>query len=113
MFKARIQILEHNVDRLVLRSGFFTLTIDRQYGTVVRSGRVLARFDEIRSIAIREQAWSDSATTWTVALDLARTGRLHVGTSTDDIEASVAAAHLSTITGKAVVVLPSIGVSYP
>jgi hypothetical protein len=99
-----IKVLEHTAHSFVIKSDYRKLVVDRKNATIARSGRVLARFADIQSIDLaRLDGGVDYPTTWRINLFLSQSFRVRVGASTDELEASVAAAHLSTITGRKVV----------
>lgn len=95
-------VVDHTDQRLVIRSGHVEFVVDRNVGTVARAGREVARIDAIRSIDIARIKDDDGPERWTVSLYLLWFSRVRIGSTTDDVDASIVAAHLSTITGKKV-----------
>lgn len=61
------------------------------------------KFNNIQAIVIRENRSDDS--TWKVILQTRRSANITVGTTTEQVDASIAAAHLAKATGKPVRVL--------
>jgi hypothetical protein len=100
--RPEMALVDHSEHRLVIHSGDVEFVVDRRVGTVARSGRPVARIDAIRTIDIGRTKDEDGPEYWTVSLYLSWFSRVHIGSTTDDVEASIIAAHLSTITGKKV-----------
>jgi hypothetical protein len=97
-----IEIIEQQDTRLVWHTGGRETVADQRLRAVMSNGRVLARFDAIESIDIRRTQRGDAPEMWDVSLHLAARSRVRVARSTDATDASILAAHLSTITGKKV-----------
>jgi hypothetical protein len=95
-------LVDHTDKRLVIRSGTVELVVDRQVGTVARAGRKVASIEAIRSIDIARSDEEDGPERWSVSLYISWFSRVHIGDTYDDVNASIIAAHLSTITGKKV-----------
>lgn len=77
---------------------------DRRANTILRAGRVVAGYDAVRSIEIVERKDKDSrrGSTWSVILEIGFPRNVVVGITRDQTDASVAAAHVATVTGKRV-----------
>jgi hypothetical protein len=76
------------------------LTFDRRTKLVLRGGRTLARFTEIKSVDIQHIDWDDERPEyWKVSLGTGTFSSVEIGTARDDVEASIAAARLSTVAG--------------
>lgn len=106
MFRAltrSLEIIDHTDKRLVVWSDRGPMTFDRNYGTISRSGRVIARFDAISQVEIKEYRGDSGPFAWAVRLRVAWWRSIHVGRTTDDMTASICAAHVSTIMDKPVV----------
>jgi hypothetical protein len=74
------------------------LTVDRRRKAVLRGGRVLARCADIRSIDVQHvRADEDRPEHWRVSLGVGFFSGATIGTTRDDVEASIAAARLSTV----------------
>ncbi|WP_372527562.1 hypothetical protein [Piscinibacter sp.] len=100
-----IEIVEQNENCLVLRANNRRIVADKLARTIKAGNRVVASFDSIRSIDIKYFCTGDGPEWWTVSLCLGRHRRVPIGKTSDDAQASIAAARLSTITGKKVVAL--------
>ena len=72
---------------------------DRRAKTVSRAGKVLARYDAVRSIGISTHRESD---TWSVILDVGSLRNIVVGTAREQADASIAAAHIARVMDKQV-----------
>ncbi len=97
-----IEMIEQGEHRLVIRSNGAQLVADRRRRAFTRSERVVARFDDIESIDVKHRSNDDGPSTWTVSLHMSWFSRVHVGSTSDDAEASIVAARIATITGKKV-----------
>jgi len=96
-----IEIAEQIPTRLVWRSRGRETVADQRLSAVIRNGRVMARFASIQSIDIQRDG-GDSTERWNVSLHMGGRSRLHLASSSDATDASILAAHLSTLTGKKV-----------
>ncbi len=94
-----IEMLTQENTRLVWRSCGRDTVADLRLRAVTNRGRVLARFDAIRAIAIQREQRGDSQETWHVYLSLGERKRIKVASSTDATDASILGARLSTLTG--------------
>jgi len=97
----RLDIVDEGSRRLVLRHGGTTTHVD---GTrrQVWQGREPARpmpFQAIAHVETRYREIDDSPPYWEVRLRLASGSVMEVGASSDDAEASVAAARIATLVG--------------
>jgi hypothetical protein len=98
-----IEIVDDREHCLVLRSGSRTCIADARTQTIRIGSRVAASFGAIRSVDIRHQTRREGeAERWIVSLSLGWPRSVAIGQSLDDAEASMAAARLSSITGKKV-----------
>ncbi len=75
------------------------LLFDRRRPEVFRRGRVLAKLDDIESVDVTRIRDDDSPDHWKVSFSLRRAWSVEIGRTRDDVEASIAAARLSTIAG--------------
>lgn len=96
-----IEIAEQIPTRLVWRSRGRETVADQRLSAVIRNGRVMARFASIQSIDIQRDG-GDRTERWNVSLHMGGRSRLHLASSSDATDASILAAHLSTLTGKKV-----------
>jgi len=78
---------------------------DRSSRTISRAGRIVATYDAVRSIGISEHRDEGQAMSWSVFLEIGFLRNVTVGSTEDQTDASIAAAHLATVTGKKVRVL--------
>jgi hypothetical protein len=81
------------------------LLFDRVKKTVSRSGTVLATFDALKWIGISEHRSYESPRSWSVFLQIGVVRNIRIGNTEDQTDASLAAAHIATITGKQVRVI--------
>ncbi|MFN7156364.1 MAG: hypothetical protein ACK4OE_22060 [Acidovorax sp.] len=88
--------------RLVLNVNGSSLTIDKPSQTIASSRQPIARFSAIEFIEIQQWQNGKGYQWWVVNLRVAGDGCLRVGRTVNDAQASIAAAHLGTITGKEV-----------
>jgi hypothetical protein len=102
-----LELLDSDENRLRVRSQGEEIVADRRLGLVRRGATTLARFDQIRSIDLRHHPAGngDEPEHWSVSLHLSWYSQVFVGRTTDDAEASIVAAHLSTLTGHRVLSL--------
>jgi acyl-coenzyme A thioesterase PaaI-like protein len=73
--------------------------------TILRAGRAIATYDAVRSIGISERRDENHGTSWRVTLETGFLRGVLVGSTSDQADASIAAAHLATVLGKQVQVL--------
>jgi hypothetical protein len=97
-----IEIVAEDERQLVLRCGARHVVLNRRYKTVKADDHVLARFGDIQFVDIAYQPGDEQADAWRVCLNLGGCTAVDIGTTTDDVSASIAAAHLGTFTGKTV-----------
>ena len=94
---------------LRLNANGLTVIADRQANAVTVEGQTVASFDAIEAVEIEYVDAARRAPWWRVRLRLAPAGSVVVGESDDSTDASIAAAHLGTVTGKPVSSVPGIG----
>jgi hypothetical protein len=76
------------------------LIFDRRSQLVLRDGRTLARLADVKSIDIQRVDWHDERPAcWRVSLGMGLFSSIELGKTRDDLEASIAAARLSTVVG--------------
>jgi hypothetical protein len=75
------------------------LTFDRRRKLVLRGGRVLLKSAEIKSVDIMRIRSDDSPDYWRVSLSTGLFSGVDMGKTSDDVEASIAAARVATILG--------------
>lgn len=100
---ASIEVVEDHENRLELNANNRRVVADRATRAVRLGGRVVAHFGAIDAIEIRYHENGDGPEWWAVSLRVGSGRRVAIGRTTDDAEASIAAARLGTITGKRVV----------
>jgi hypothetical protein len=79
--------------------------LDSRSRAITRDGRVLARYDAIRWVRISERKDEDGTMSWSVMLEIGLLRNVVIGRTCDGADASIAAAHFATVTGKKVRVL--------
>jgi hypothetical protein len=94
---------------LTLNANGLTVIVDRQANAVTVEGRTVASFNAIDSIEIEYVVAARRPPWWRVGLRIIPAGSVLIGESDDSTEASIAAAHLSTVTGKPVSSVSKIG----
>ncbi len=76
------------------------LTFDRRRHAVLRDGRVLVKSADIRSIDVRHiRRNDDSPEYWKVSFSTGFFAEVEIGTTRNDVEASIAAARISDVAG--------------
>jgi hypothetical protein len=76
------------------------LTFDRRRQLVLRGGRVLVRSDDIKSVDVEYIRRDDeSPERWKVRFSTGLFSGVEIGTTRNDVEASIAAARIATIAG--------------
>ena len=98
-----IEILEERPERLVLRVGRRQIVVDRASRTIRSGGRLLAPFGAIETIEVERRQHGDDGEIFRVRLRLLRDRFVVIGQSFDDLDVSLVAAKLSTLTDKRVV----------
>ena len=78
---------------------------DGRAKTISRGGRVLALYDAVQCISIIVHEEGGEAVSWSVRIDLGIVRKISIGDSDDSSNASIAAAHIASATGKKVRVL--------
>ncbi|MFC4310085.1 hypothetical protein ACFPN2_13425 [Steroidobacter flavus] len=80
-----------------------TLLLNAWTKIVQRGKKGLVKFDDIQAIGIVENGGDEA--TYKVILQIKRSANIHIGTTTEQVDASIAAAHLAKATGKSVCIL--------
>jgi hypothetical protein len=74
------------------------LTFDRRRKLVLCGGRVLARYADIKSVDVEHRCRDDERPEyWKVSLSTGMFSGVQIGTTRNDVEASIAAARIATI----------------
>ena len=97
-----IEIEEDRPDRLVLNINTRRVVVDRVTRLISCSGRSITTFSSIQSIDVKHCRGSRGLEWWVVGLRLLGDRTERIGNAADEAQASIAAAHLSTVTGKPV-----------
>ena len=97
-----ITIEVQDPDRLVLNANSRPIVADRPSRMISAYGRPIARFEAIDTIDIQHFTNGKRFEWWVVSLHLLGQRKIRVGSTVDDVQASLAAAALSTVTGKRV-----------
>jgi hypothetical protein len=105
MSSHELELVDSDENFVRIRSQGDDIVADRRLRVVRRGVRTLVRFDQIRSIDIRHHNGEDETEHWSVNLHLSWYSQVFIGRTTDSTEASIVAAHLSTITGHRVLSL--------
>jgi hypothetical protein len=100
-----IQIVQHDERFLILKSYQREIAFDKQRKTVQLGAKILTTFGAIQTIDVKDVDGGDGPSVWEVSLCLSWRSKIRIGESLDAAEASVAAAHISTMTGKRVLSL--------
>ena len=104
-----IRIEAQSPNRLVLNANSRLIAADGIARMISAHGRSIASFDAIDSIGIRRFTNGKRREWWVVSLCLVGQRTVRIGRTMDDVQASLAAAALSTVTGKRVRVLQGWG----
>ncbi|MBB2487782.1 hypothetical protein H5407_21305 [Mitsuaria sp. WAJ17] len=99
-----LEILQSDEWRLVIQGGHSQLCFDRRRQAVTNAGRVVVAFESIVQVVVRHHRGSDDAPErWSVALQVnGWFADISVGSSADDVDASIAAARIATHVGRPV-----------
>jgi hypothetical protein len=85
--------------RLVVQHRELKYVFDRTRREVTRGDRLLARFDTIRWVDLHTVPIRNGPTYWRVRLNIGFLRHIRIGTSTDDVSASIVAARIATAVG--------------
>lgn len=98
------EVLSESEDELTIRGSFQALTLNRKTKCVSNVKGVLCRFDQVRNISIADIFAHEGRTNgrYAVSLSLGGFSSIALGESNDQVGASIAAAKLSSWTGKPV-----------
>ena len=99
MYGNRLEIVEEGADRLELKTGMGRFAFDAVRKTIRRKDRLIARFEEIRKVILRTRTVDIDLFIWSVSLEKTDGRIVDLGKSTDDVEASIAAAHVARLIG--------------
>jgi hypothetical protein len=98
-----IEIIEQNAVQLILRGNRREFVVSKNDGTVMSGLRLMAHIHAIESIDIKHIEESrNRRESWTVRLNLNTNRSIMIGNTRDQVDAAIAAANLSTVTGKKV-----------
>ena len=87
---------------LRLRYGRTRMVFDQDFLMVMRDGSAVAAFASISSVEISRSRSSDRPERWVVRLILHEGRTVFVGSVLEDVQASIVAARIATITGHGV-----------
>jgi hypothetical protein len=73
---------------------------ERNSKTISRAGRAVATYDAVRSIGISEHRDEGQTKSWSVFMEIGFLRNVAVGSTEDQTDASIAAAHLATVMEK-------------
>ena len=95
-----VELSEHRTE---LRHGHMSFVLDTRSKLITRNGHEFVRFDQIRTIdLIHMREDDDSPVRWGIQLNTGPLSSKTVLVTTDDADASIVGARLSTLTGKSV-----------
>jgi len=97
-----IKIEAQSPDRLVLNANSRSIVADKPSRMISAYGRPIARFEVIDAIDVRHFVNGKGFEWWVVSLHLSGQHTIRIGSTVDDVQASLVAAALSTVTGKRV-----------
>lgn len=103
--RSDFEVLSESADELTIRGSFQALTLNRKTKSVSNVRGVLCRFDQVRHISVADVYAHEGRTNgrYAVSLSLGGLSSIALGESNDQVDASIAAAKLSTWTGKPVI----------
>ena len=107
-FWPRLRIVNDQPGYLTLDANGSTVAASANTQRVTRNGQTVAAFKNVEAIHIQYfvRGWGNRQREWwTVSLKTVGSPAVYLGKSQDSTEASIAAAHLSTVIGKPVVAL--------
>ena len=97
-----IKIEAQGPDRLVLNANSRPIVADKSSRLISAYGRPIARFEAMDAIEVQHFTNGKRFEWWVVSLNLVGQHKIRIGSAVDDVQASIAAAAFSTITGKRV-----------
>jgi hypothetical protein len=97
-----LEILELSASRLQVGSGAGAVIFDAKFKHVVKRAKKVLDFAHIDHIEVSRHCDDDDGDYWKVSLYVNFWRRLTVGRTTDDTDASIAAARIAALTGKPV-----------
>jgi hypothetical protein len=98
-----LAIEQETASTLALRNGRVLVVFDRLSRAVTQRGKMIATFGTIQHVHVRKDSGGDGADLWLVCLQLAGSREVVVARTGDSTTASMAAARIAAITGRAVV----------
>jgi hypothetical protein len=99
-----IEIEAESASSLSLRHRRIVTVFDLPSRSVAQHGKTVAAFGAIQNIRIKEITNEEGPMVWAVSLQVRGARDVLVGRATDNTSASIAAAHIATITGSKVLV---------
>jgi len=76
-----------------------SVQFDQRRRLIVHEGRVLGSFDKVLSVDVERSTDEDRPDQWTVLLRFSEGANLFLGSTTEDVDASIAAAKVATVVG--------------
>ena len=104
-----LRIEEQSADPLSLSANGRLIVADLRTRTISSCDKPIAHFDAIETIDIKHVTAGKRREWWVVNLGVCGRRTIRIGKTADDVQASIAAAALSTITGRRVRVLQGWG----
>ncbi len=97
-----IEVSAASPDRLTVLHRRTRTEFDAHSRRITQGDVLVATFDVLRHVEISRRAGREGPDVWAVTLSLSGLRSVQVGVSTEDVQASIAAARISTITGRPV-----------
>jgi hypothetical protein len=94
-----LEIVEEGPNRLVLESNRGIMIVDARRKVISRSGKDLARFDQVRFIDVTREQERGECLEWRVDIYLGPLRKIRVGETRDDAQASIVGARLTSLIG--------------
>ena len=95
LYGEKLEIITEGSTRLVLKTGRGKVTLDGASRTIRRKDSLISGFGEIRRVILRTIAVDETIDMWSVSLEKTDGRIVELGKSPDDVEASIAAAHVA------------------
>ena len=100
----RIRVLERTPSRLELAYGKTITTLDKSSEKILKNSSLVGLFPVVRHVELHRPLNPEGPPNWFITVHLTGGRQVEVGQSSDEMEASEIAAHVSTVVGRPVVV---------
>lgn len=94
-----IEVINQNKKQLVLQRGSVQILFDAERRGVYMQRRCVTAFDKIQAVEVRPTADEDDLDIWLLRLRLGWFSSIEIGNAAEEVDASIIAAQISTITG--------------